>query len=130
MTESNKKINQFLGGRIQGAQLDSQGAIGIKLPHLPMIAIEVTQGSDICHLYANITSLAENEDESILYAMLELNQFGRPLHNSWLALNPKTRMVSLCQNLYIHQTDSVIFNGALDSFMLILEKIPDMLNLQ
>ena len=130
MNASNKKINQFLRDRIQGAQLDAQGAIGIKMPHLPKIKIEVTQGSDVCHLYANVTHLAENADESILYTMLEMNQFGRPLHNCWLALNPKTRMVSLCQNLYIPHSDAVIFNRVLDSFMLMLEKIPDKLNLQ
>jgi hypothetical protein len=117
MSESISKINQFLAELIHGAKLDMYGAIEIQRSDHSVINIEVTKDSDVCHLYANVVSFHENEDESTFYTALEMNRFGRPLHNCWLALNSETRMLSLCHNLYIPLTDSAFFNQTLDNFM-------------
>ena len=123
MSESISKINLLLGEYLPGAKLNIDGAIGIQRPDLPLINIEVTKNSDVCHLYANVMTLQDEEDESILFVILEMNRFGRPLHNCWLALNSENRTISLCHNLYIPVTDSAIFNQALDNFMIALKEV-------
>jgi hypothetical protein len=123
MSESISKINQFLSERIDGAKLDMYGAIEIQRSDHCVINIEITKDSDVCHLHANVASFREDEDESILYTALEMNRFGRPLHNCWLALNSETRMLSLCHNLFIPLTDSAFFNQTLDNFMRTLAEV-------
>lgn len=121
MQDSITTVNHWLGQRVPGAQLDADGSAGLQRDPITRIMLEVPKGSDVCHFYAPVAALPEDDPEAGLYAALELNRFGRPLGSCWLAWDPDLSMLTLCHNLLVPASDAITFNNTLDNFLSTLD---------
>lgn len=115
-------VNYWLSEREPGLQLDEDGVAGLQRDPQTMLILEVPRGSEVCHLYAPVAALPEENPEIALVAALELNRFGRPLGGCWLAWDPDIAMLTLCHNLHVPTNDAISFNNTLDNFLIALDQ--------
>jgi len=115
-------VSQWLSDREPGLHLDEDGVAGLQRDPQTLLILEVPRDSQVCHLYAPVSTLPEENPELALLAALELNRFGRPLGGCWLAWDPDIAMLTLCHNLHIPSNDLVSFNNTLDNFMIALDQ--------
>jgi hypothetical protein len=116
MQNQQNKVNQWLHDR-SGTQLDDDGVAALQRDADTVIVLEVPEYSEVCHLYAPVAALPEDDQESALQNALALNRFGRPLGGCWLAWDPDVQVLTLCHNLSIANSDGVAFNNTLDNFL-------------
>ena len=115
-------IDRWLSEREPGLHLDEDGVAGLQRDPQTILILEVPRDSEVCYLYAPVTSLPEKNPELALVAALELNRFGRPLGGCWLAWDPDIAMLTLCHNLHVPAYDSVSFNNTIDNFLISLDQ--------
>jgi hypothetical protein len=115
-------VSQWLSDREPSLHLDEDGVAGLQRDSQTLLILEVPRDSQVCHLYAPVSTLPEENPELALLAALELNRFGRPLGGCWLAWDPDVAMLTLCHNLYVPAYDSVSFNKTIDNFMISLDQ--------
>lgn len=123
MQDATFKVNQWLSDREPGLNLDEDGVAGLQRDPQTWLILEVPRGSEVCHFYAPVDFLPEENPELALIAALELNRFGRPLGGCWLAWDPDIAMLTLCHNLHVPTNDTVSFNNTLDNFMIALDQV-------
>ena len=123
MQDSIPIVNQWLSEREPGLYLDEDGVAGLQRDSETLLILEVPADSKVCHLYAPVATLPEENPELALYTALELNRFGRPLGGCWLAWDPEIAMLTLCYNLHVQTADSISFNNTLDNFLVTLDQV-------
>lgn len=115
-------VSKWLSEREPDLCLDEDGVAGLQRDSNTLLILEVPRDSEICHLYAPVTALPEENPEFALVAALELNRFGRPLGGCWLAWDPDIAMLTLCHNLSVPANDAVSFNNTIDNFLIALDQ--------
>lgn len=117
MQNHQNKVNQWLHNRSPGAALDDTGVAALQRDADTLIVLEVPAQSEVCHLYAPVAALPEDDQEAAMQTALELNRFSRPLGGCWLAWDPDSQVLTLCHNLSIDKNDEIVFNNTLDNFL-------------
>jgi hypothetical protein len=112
-------VERWLHDRVPDCRLDNDGMVILQREPESPVVIKIPEGSDVCHLSAPVAPLPEHVPREVtLFAVLEMNQFGRPLGSFWLAWNPELEVFMLCHNLHVPSIEQAAFNHTLDNFFL------------
>ncbi len=122
MSVALQKANLWLQRRIPGSGFGGDGVAALTRDKDTVLMLEIPAEDDICHFYAPVAPLPEENRDSALLAALSLNLGGKALGGCWLAWEDELQMLVLCWNLVVHGADESAFNDALDNFMLALDE--------
>ena len=112
-----EKINEFLRPRIPNDLLGEYGSITLEKINHPPITLDITNNSEVCHLYAPLPSLPYDDLEALFIQALELNSYGIPLGGCWLAWEDELNMLCLRYDFNLTRGDQVSFQNTIQNFI-------------
>jgi hypothetical protein len=127
MSDVLQTIHLWLQRRVPGSGFDDEGVAALKRDNDTLLMLEVPATQDVCHFYAPVAPLPEEDRDTVLLGALSLNVGGKAFGGCWLAWEDELQMLVLCWNLALQRADEIAFNNAIDNFMRALDEARSML---